>query len=162
MCIRDRSGAALRVTLSRDLPRLFPQAWFSLSAFKFDGTLLPQSSGVPSGSLLWRASPRLLPEAWFAGFIVHPCTRCSQGSPFGSTYGGYNSTCPKSRFSALVQLFAFRFSPALPPAYASSFLIFQLSAFSLALPPSAINSPGTFHLASRHLICYAYTYEDYH
>jgi hypothetical protein len=66
-----------------------------------NGTLLPQSSGVPSGSLLWRASPRLLPEAWFAGFIVHPCTRCSQGSPFGSTYGGYNSTFPRSRLYSL-------------------------------------------------------------
>jgi len=40
-----------------------------------NGTLLPQSSAVPSGSLLWRASPRLLPEAWFAGYDAAPAAR---------------------------------------------------------------------------------------
>ena len=119
------SCAALRVPHARDLPRRFCTRLLCLGLSRgprpsdcLNGTLLPQSSGVPSGSLLWRASPHLLPEAWFAGFIVHPCTRCSQGSPFGSTFGGYNSTFPRSRFSGLV-----------PPSAFS----FQLSAFSL--PP---------------------------
>jgi hypothetical protein len=55
------SGAApLGLRLRRSLPRLFPQAWFSLqvSAFRFqvsgfkfwfDGTLLPQSGAALSG-----------------------------------------------------------------------------------------------------------------
>ena len=47
---------------------------------------------------------RACPGSSGTGFIVHPCTRCSQGSPFGSTFGGYNSTIPWSRFSGLVRL----------------------------------------------------------
>ena len=105
---RSLQGAT-RGSESGNLPRLFCTRLLCLGLSRgprpsdcLNGTLLPQSSAVPSGSLLWRAFPRLLPEAWFAGFIVHPCTRCSQGSPFRSTFGGYNSTFPRSRFTGLV------------------------------------------------------------
>ena len=53
---------------------------------------------------------RACPGSSGTGFIVHPCTRCSQGSPFGSTFGGYNSTIPWSRYSGLVQAFVHRLS----------------------------------------------------
>jgi hypothetical protein len=115
---------------------------FSLhvSAFKFppfsiDGTLLPQSRAALrvtlSRDLPHPICTRLLclglsrgprPSDCFAGFIVHPCTRCSQGSPFGSTFGGYNSTFPRSRFSGLVHPSPFRLP--FPP---SSFFIFHFS-----------------------------------
>ena len=76
---RSASGGAPRVPHARDLTRLFCTRLLCL--------------GLSRG-------PR--PSDCFAGFIVHPCTRCSQGSPFGFTFGGYNSTTPWSRFRALV------------------------------------------------------------
>jgi hypothetical protein len=78
---RSGSRGTLRVPQSRDRPRRFCTRLLCL--------------GLSRG-------PR--PSDWFAGFMVHPCTRCSQGSPFGSTFGGYNSTIPWSRFSGLVRL----------------------------------------------------------
>jgi hypothetical protein len=79
---RSVSGGALWGPHARDLPLLFCTRLLCL--------------GLTQG-------PR--PSDCFAGFIVHPCTRCSQGSPFGSTFGGYNSTAPWSRFRALVITF---------------------------------------------------------
>jgi hypothetical protein len=67
------------------------------------------------------------------GFMVHPCTRCSQGSPFASTFGGYNSTIPWSRFSGLVPI---------------SYILYPIScahgAFRLRRPLSLhrMNGPG--------------------
>ena len=75
-----------------DIP--LPNLGSGLSRIHVDATCLPASGGalrVPHSRDLTRLfCTRLLP----------------QGSPFGSTFGGYNSTIPWSRFRALVVTFS--------------------------------------------------------
>ena len=61
-----------------------------------DGTCLQASGAAPLGLQLRRSLPRSF------------CTRLlPQGLPFGSTFGRYNSTFPRSCFTSLVHHFSF-------------------------------------------------------
>jgi len=55
------------------------------------------------------------PITRFRRLLRRFCTRLlPQGSPFGSTFGGYNSTFPRSRFTGLVAALFGPFSSAAP------------------------------------------------